>query len=281
VAGGWFRILAIAAMLMAASCGDSARSELGMPPPVEPASYSLWLSASRVKAGDPVELVAALVNHDGTDATFGAFATIDRWDGKHWRPHRELLMCLNGWSCSGNPAAPGGPQNVPDVGLTAKQGTVGSPQRFTTQGLAPGWYRIGQRANEGIVAYAIFEIAPDALTIAPLDATDMPALSIIPVVASRDGAPIELSTLLPPREGSRSRTDLEEAVEGMDEIVTIEQWDGSAWQLIGEIALLDADGDPLIRRAELPPLPEGEYRLVRDGPNGAYAGRFWIAELGA
>jgi hypothetical protein len=44
---------------------------------------------------------------------------------------------------------------------------------------------------------------------------------------------------------------------------------------VGEIQLREAD-DNLARSATLPPLPHGEYRLVREGPQGPHDGRFWV-----
>ncbi|HUP76795.1 MAG TPA: hypothetical protein VM282_27415 [Acidimicrobiales bacterium] len=36
--------------------------------------------------------------------------------------------------------------------------------------------------------------------------------------------------------------------------------------------------NPLERTAEIPPLAEGDYRLVRVGPDGAHTGRFWVTD---
>jgi hypothetical protein len=275
----WGWALAIALLSIVTSCGRATRhNDLDAPPGLEPSPYSLWLSAARVDVNTPAELVAALVNHDGVDATFGVFATIDRWDGRVWRPYRELLMCLNGWNCD-DPSAVGGALSIPDGGLTAKPGSVGSPQRFTTEGLSRGWYRITQHANEDIVAQAIFEVAVDAAPIAPLDPIDQPAISVTPIVVSPEGATVELGPLVPSTNGT-SRDDVAQAVEGMEELVAVEQWDGVAWQSVGTITLHSSLVDELVRNADVPALTVGEYRFVRSGPNGSHSGRFWVADLG-
>jgi hypothetical protein len=265
---------------MATSCGRDAGNDLDAPPGLEPSPYSLWLSAQRVNVDEPAELVAALVNHDGIDARFGVFATIDRWDGKAWRPHRELLMCLNGWNCGDDPRRVGGDISMADIELTAKQGTVGVPQRFTTEGLSRGWYRITQHANDDIVAQAIFEVALDADPVAPLDPTDQPAISVTPVVVSPEGSTVELGALLPATDGAPAREDVARSVEGMEEVVSVEQWDGRDWQQVGTVTLHSSLVDVLLRNADVPALTIGEYRFVRTGPNGSHSGRFWVADLG-
>jgi hypothetical protein len=275
----WGCAIAITVLLMATSCGRAARDDLDAPPALEPSPYSLWLSAERVNVNQPTELVAALVNHDGVDATFGVFATIDRWDGRVWRPYRELLMCLSGWNCGDDPQRVGGDIAITDIGLSAKQGSVGTPQRFTTEGLSRGWYRITQHAHEDIVARAIFEVATDADPLAPLDPTDQPAISVTPVVVSPEGATVELGPLLPST-GGTTRDDVEHAVEGMEEVISVEQWDGEAWHPVGAITLHSSLVDELVRDADVPALTAGEYRFVRGGPNGSHSGRFWVADLG-
>lgn len=49
------------------------------------------------------------------------------------------------------------------------------------------------------------------------------------------------------------------------------------WEPAGEIQLRE-EADNLARTVELPPLPEGEYRLVREGPEGPNIGHFWVDE---
>jgi hypothetical protein len=247
-------------------------------PPARPTSpFSLWLSAERVPPG-PVELVAVLVNHDGTDAIFGVFATLDRWDGNEWVPYGELVMCMDHWHCTARVQPPGEIESVPALGLSAETGRPGPVERFTTEGLDVGWYRISQEANEGIVAVAVLEIAESAPTPAPLVSVDAPAISVTPVlVSSRDVAEMYLYPLIPAPTGAQSREDVLEAIHGLSEVARIERWNGSTWEAAGEIQFNDAEDD-LARSAELPPLPEGEYRLVREGPEGPHLGHFWVDE---
>ena len=246
-------------------------------PPELPASpFSLWLSAERVPPG-PAELVAMLVNHEGSDAIFGVFAAVDRWDGREWVPNGALVMCMDHWHCTARVQQPGGEGAVPDIGLSAEPGKPGPVERFTTEGLDVGWYRISQEANEGIVAAAIFEIAEGAPAPAPLVSIDAPAISVSPALVSPDGGEIYLYPLIPAPTGAQSREDVLEAIRGLSEVARIERWNGPTWEAVGEIQLREADDD-LARSAELPPLPEGEYRLVREGPEEPHIGHFWVDE---
>jgi hypothetical protein len=150
-------------------------------------------------------------------------------------------------------------------------------ERFTTDGLDIGWYRISQEANEGIVAAAVFEIAEGAPAPPPLVSTDAPAISVTPALVSPDGAEIDLYPLIPALRGAQSREDVLEAIRGLSEVARIERWSGSTWEAAGEIQLNEEEDD-LARSAKLLPLPEGEYRLVREGPEGRHTGHFWVDE---
>jgi WD40-like Beta Propeller Repeat len=245
--------------------------------PTLPASpFSLWLSAERVPPG-PVELVAVLLNHDGGDATFGVLATVDRWDGREWVPSGKLVVCMDHWHCTARVHPPGDTDDVPAIGLTAKPGSPGPVERFTTDGLDVGWYRISQEANEGIVAAAVFEIAEGAPAPAPLVSIDAPAISVTPTLVSPDGAQIDLYPLIPAPTGAQSREDVLRAIRGLSGVAEIERWNGSTWAAAGSIQLHETDDD-LTRSAKLPPLPEGAYRLVREGPEGEHIGDFWVDE---
>ena len=257
------------------TAGD-ASAPLGAPPELPASPFSLWLSAERVPPG-PVELVALLVNHDGSDAMFGVWATIDRWDGREWVLYGELVMCMDHWHCTARVQPPGSIESVPALGLSAEPGRPGAVERFTPEGLDVGWYRISQEANEGIVAAAVFEIADGVPAPAPLVSIDTPAISVTPALLSPHGAEIDLYPLIPAPTGAQSREDLMEAVRGLSEVARIEWWSGSTWDAAGEIQLREADDD-LARSAELPALPEGEYRLVREGPEGQHIGHFWVDE---
>jgi hypothetical protein len=251
-------------------------SPLDAPPELPASSFSLWLSAERVTPG-PIDLVAVLVNHDGVEATFGVYATVDRWDGREWVAYGYLVMCMDHWHCTARVQPPGEEVAVPAIGLSAQPGRPGPVERFTIDGLHVGWYRISQEANERIVAAAIFEIAEDASLPAPLVPVDAPAISVSPAVVSPDGGEINLYPLIPPRpDGSLSRQDVLDAIRGLSDVALIERWDGSAWQAAGEVDLREAEDADLTLAADLPPLPEGEYRLIREGPGGPHVGHFWV-----
>lgn len=245
------------------------------PPPALPASpFSLWLSAERVPPG-PVDLVAVLVNHDGIDATFGVAAKVDRWDGREWLPYGDLVMCMDHWHCTARVQPPEDVVSVPGIGLSAEPGRPGPVERFTIDGLDAGWYRISQEANEGVVAAAALEVAEDAPVPAPLVPVNAPAISVAPALMLPDGGEIHLYPLIPAPTGAQSREDVQEAIRGLSEVALIERWDGSSWRAAGDVRLREADDD-LSRSAELPSLPEGEYRLVREGPDGPHIGHFWV-----
>jgi hypothetical protein len=251
---------------------------LDVPPGLPASPFTLWLSAERVAPG-PVELVAVLVNHDGVDATFGIAAKVDRWDGREWVEYGHLVMCMDHWHCTARVQPPGGDGAVPAIGLSAAPGRPGPVERFTIDGLDAGWYRISQEANEAVVAAAMFEIAEDASVPAPLVPVDAPAISVTPAVVSPDGGEINLYPLIPPGpDGSLSREDVLDAIRGLSDVALIERWDGSAWGATGEVDLREAEDADLTLAADLPPLPEGEYRLVREGPDGQHIGHFWVDE---
>jgi hypothetical protein len=240
---------------------------------LEPAPISLWLSASRVDDKQPTELVAVLVNRDGPNATFGVAARIDRWDGQAWVPHRLLAMCLDHWFCTAEPQALG-EMVVNSIGLSARAGTPGPSERFSTKGLDKGWYRISQMANEGNVAAAILQVVPGADSVAPLVPVDKPAILITPVLVKPTGVTVQLLPPLVP--GVNSVGELERAIAGLAETASIERWDGRDWKPIADIALRPSPSEPLGRNADLPALAEGDYRLVRVGTNGPHTGRFWV-----
>jgi hypothetical protein len=266
--------LLLTALIVAPCADDHQTAPLDVPPPLPASPFSLWLSAERVAPG-PVELVAVLVNHEGVEATFGVHAKVDRWEGGEWLLYGDLVMCMDHWHCTARVQPPGGVEAVPDIGLSAQPGSPGPVERFTTDGLDVGWYRISQEANEGIVAAASFEIAENASVPAPLVPIDSPAISVTPAVVSPDGGEVYLYPLIPVPTGAQSREDVVEAIRGLSEVARIERWDGSSWVEVGEIRLREADDD-LARSAALPPLLEGEYRLVREGPRGPHDGRLWV-----
>ena len=258
-----------------AGVGDPAPANGGEPPPVS-GSVTLWLSAERVPPG-AYDLVAMLVDHVGVEATFGAHATVDRWDGSEWVSYGELVMCMDHWHCTARIQPIGEMEGVPGIGLSARPGTPGPVERFTTAGLDAGWYRVSQTANEGVVARGIFEVAPGASPPAPLWGVDVPAISIAPALLPPEGGEVHLFPLVPPgSDGGLSRGDIQRAVEGLSETARIERSDGSSWVTVASVDLLRVPGDDLSRTAALPPLDEGGYRLVRDGPEEPHVAHFWV-----
>lgn len=271
-------VAAVAALLFATGCGDSKESGSVEPPPaIGPAPFSLWLSSSRVTDREPVELFAAIVNHDGTNAVFGVLATIDRWDGASWVAHRRIAMCLDHWFCTSEPRELSGELAVPTIGLSPRRDLPVMTGRFTTKGLTRGWYRISHQANEGMMASGIIEITPDAEAIAPLPPIDQPMIAVAPVFVPPTGARVQLSPLV---KTASTMDDLERAVAGLAGSATIEHWVAHEWVAVQEMPLRLSRA-PIEWAGEVPPLSEGEYRLVRRGPNGDHTGRFWVDDLTA
>jgi hypothetical protein len=250
----------------------------GRPPPLPHAPEELWLSADRVPPG-PVELVAILVDLDGVDTTFGVQAAVERWDGDEWVAHGDLVMCMDHWHCTARIESPGGIEGVPAIGLSAEPGSPGPIERFTTDGLEVGWYRISQMSNEGTIAQAIVEIAVGAPAPAPLVPVDAPAISVSPALMPGAGGEVSLYPLIPAPSGRQSREDVLQAIAGLSETARLERWDGTGWIQVQRVELSRVEGDSLSRRARLPSLTDGAYRLVREGPNLAHVGHFWVTEI--
>jgi hypothetical protein len=276
-------VVAIALFVVVGAFGWRVFSSLGdpvvsdhAPPPVAASPVSLWLSAARVPTG-PVELVALLVNDGTADVMFGVYAKVDRWNGDAWVPAGQLVMCMDHWHCTAQILPPGGSIEVPSIGLSPQPGVPGPVERFTTNELQPGWYRISQVANEGITAAAVLEIADDAPAPAPLVPVDRPAISVSPALLSPTGGKVMLYPLIPAGNGAQSRQEVEEAIRGLSETARIERWDGSSWTAAQKVDLEKTGNDDLVRSTKLPPLPPGVYRLVRDGPEMPHAGSFWVS----
>jgi hypothetical protein len=234
----------------------------------------VWLSATRVTDAEPVEIVSAIVNHDGTNAVFGVFATIDQWDGHAWNERGRIVMCLDHWFCTAELATEA-QLAVPSIGLTPRRDLPMMTGRFSTKGLSRGWYRVSHRANEGMIASGVFEVAPDADPIAPLTPVDAPLISVRPLFLPSTGGNVQLTSML---QSARSITDLERAATGLSDSAAIERWTDGNWSFVKEIPLRLVRA-PIESTGDVPALPEGEYRLVRHGPNGDHTGRFWVDDL--
>jgi hypothetical protein len=277
-------LVLLAVVVLAACAGGDGDVVAGAPtrtapPPVDVAApFSLWLSADRVPPG-PAEVVAVLVDHGGGDATFGVGATVDRWEDGAWVAHGQLVMCMDHWHCTARMQDAGGELATPAIGVSATVGQPGPVERFTTDGLDVGWYRISQEANEGVVASGILEVAEGAPAPAPLVALDEPAISVQPPLLAPDGGPVTLHPLIPPVAGSQSIEDVEAGVEGLSESAAVERWEAGTWVPVVEIGFEPAPAPPLhTRTVAMPALPVGDYRLVRTGPDGDHAGRFWVTD---
>ena len=217
-----------------------------------------------------------LVNHGSADVTFGVYATVERWDGGAWVPRGGLVMCLDHWHCTAR-VNDADSVAVPAIGLGPRAGMPGPIERFTTDGLDVGWYRLAQEANEGVVAAAIFEVAEGAEPLTPLVPIDAPAISVSPTLLSPDGGAVSLYPI-DPGERLAVQAGRPAATEGLAESARLERWDGSDWEEVAEVELTTEDGDDFARTARLPSLLPGDYRLVREGPDTAHVGHLWVVE---
>jgi hypothetical protein len=127
------------------------------------------------------------------------------------------------------------------------------------------------------VAAAVLEIADDAPAPAPLVRIDHPAISVSPALLSPAGGEVTLYPLIPAPAGAQSREDIVEATRGLSETARIARWDGSSWTAVQNVVLQRTGDVDFDRSAQLPPLPPGEYRLVRAGQDMPHAGSFWVS----
>lgn len=276
-------VIAVVIGVLVLRPGDGVQPATTPPPAEAPGPFSLWLSAEQVPPGG-VELVAVLVNHEGGDATFGVPATVERWDGGSWNLHRRMNVCLDHWHCTATMYPPGAAevQGSDDIGIGATIEQPGPVERFSTDGLEPGWYRVSQEAYGGAVARGVFQVVEGAPTPAPLWPTDVPAISVQPAVV-RPGRTVTLTPLVPSKpDGSLSYEDIEAVVEDLGTTASVERWDGSAWGQVADIALEPPSGEQTYFEmlGAVPDLEPGSYRLVRSGPGGEHTGNFWVAGAG-
>jgi hypothetical protein len=221
---------------------------------------------------------AVLINRTGATAMFGVPASIDRWDGSAWEPYRKLVMCLEDWHCTAHVRPAGEKLAAPAIGLGATQARPGPLERFSTRGLAVGWYRVTQSTNEGQVAAAIFEVAADAPTPAPLVPLDKPTISVMPALVPAHGAGVTLRTLVPAPSGVQSIGDVQAAATGLSDTAAIERWEDDGWSPVAQVVLAPPGPaeSSISRSAELPPLSDGTYRIIRAAPTATHEGRFWV-----
>lgn len=249
------------------------------PPPEAPSPVSLWLSAEQVPPGD-AEMVAVLVSNDGTEATFGVPAALERWDGSAWRAFRRTNMCLADWHCTARWYPPDAPevQGAEDIGLGVAAGSPGPVERFTVDGLDPGWYRVVQEAYGGVVARGVFEVAADAPAATPLWPTDAPAVSVQPGLLATTGGAVTLVPLVAPVDGNLDAGMLEAAMTGLGPLALVQRWDGSGWTEAGDVETTAADevSVPGELRATLPALEPGAYRVLLRGNGKELMGSFWV-----
>ena len=271
-------IIGVGAFVWNTFAGFGDRTGAGRRPPAVTGPVTLWLSAERVPPGG-AEVIAILVDHEGIEATFGVHAIVDAWDGREWVPHGELVMCMDHWHCTARIEPPGEIDAVPALGLQARPGTPGPVERFSTAGLDPGWYRVSQTANEGVVAKGVFEVAADADPPIRLWSVDVPAISVAPALLAAPGGVVYLYPLVPSgADGSLSREDMLGAVESLSDEARLERWDGTTWEAVTTVDLVPVPGDSLPRSATIPRLEAGAYRLVRSGSDRPHIGQFWVDE---
>ncbi len=247
------------------------------PPPGSSDPVSLWISAERVAPGD-ADLVAVLVSNDGTEATFGVYAELERWDGDSWVPTRHAGLCLAEWHCSARMQPLADDLAIEDIGLWVDAATPGPVERFTVEGLDPGWYRLSQESADGVVAHGVFEIAENAPEATPLWPVDSPAVSVQPPLLPTEGGEVALIPLVPPVDGTLDAGMLEGAMAGLDDVALVQRWGPDGWADVAEVATSppDAVSVPGELRAALPALEPGAYRVLLRGNGKELMGSVWV-----
>lgn len=241
-----------------------------VPQPETPVDAVLWLSSDRVRPG--AEVVGVLVDETGASHVFDQLASVERWVGAAWVDAGEpLLWCLPADPCSAEVMEPGTAVDFQPVEIAPAPGEPGPAMRMSTAGLEPGRYRITHTSRAGTTASGVLEVAEDAPEGAPLPPLDGSALDVRPSLTSAaGGSPVVL------RPVDRDGRDAElAALPGM---ARIELWRDGAWAPVGEVALAGYPGDESAQLFVVPPLAAGEYRVLREGPDGDAWGRFWVLD---
>jgi len=265
----------LVAVVAVTGYGGQRRQEVAAPPPEPPAAVSLWLSAEEVPPG--AEMVAVPVGDPAVPVEFGVAVYVDRWMGDRWASLGGAEMCLDHWFCTATFAPTDGSLGVHEISIG-----LGVPQRFTTAGLEPGWYRLNQTGYGGLTVRGVFEVSVDAAEPAPLAPTNTASISVRPVLVESEGETVTLTLLVPPQdEASQSVEDIAAATEGLAGDVTVERWTQQRWETVVRLPVTDPPGtDPAMNQladtVEIPPLAAGAYRLVREGPAGSHYGSFWV-----
>lgn len=245
------------------------------PPPAEWSPVTLWVSATEVMPG-AVDLAAAVVNRSSSDADYGLLAKIERWDGREWVSHRNIVLCVDRWSCVARPTPPGQVLEVELIGLTAYANAVGPVLPFNLDGLDAGWYRISQTTNEGVVASAAIHVTPATQAApAPLDLLE-PRLSVNPGVIPSTGG------VLSHHFSDDVTVDRAVAANNLSPTVDIERWTGLGWQPVTSVDVTppkDGHGFDDTRDATIGPLPQAAYRLLRRQGDKTYVGNFWVDDI--
>lgn len=228
--------------------------------------FTFWLSANRVPAGR-VELVGVLFSRKADQTTFGVATRIDRWDGRAWVHDSNLATCPELGLCTGRPQPIAADFLVSFVGLTVRKGMPGPAERFTTEGLDPGRYRLVKRANSGDTAEAIFDVATASKMPAPLLPFAEVGFSVTPVVVNTNRSSVVAIHAVKPLDDVLVRPTAAARVR-----LTIERWAASRWVQVGR-AVVD-DGVVALKA-----LPRGSYRLTIRSPAGERIGMFWVADV--
>ena len=173
-------------------------------------------------------------------------------------------MCMDHWHCTARIESDGS-GGVPAIALGPRKGARrlnGSRPRGWTSagtGLSDGERR---RRGDGDIRSRRRRAAP-----APLVDVDTPAHRLSPALVSPES--VSLYPLIPAGDdGSLSREDMLQAIDGLSETATVERWDGTAWDALATVDLLRVPGDSLPRSATLPALePAHTGSFVKD-PKG-------------
>lgn len=239
-----------------------------VPEPEPTVGAHVWLSSERVRPG--AEVVGVLVDESGGGHVFDQYASVERWVDGAWVDRAEpLLWCLPADPCSAEVMEPGTMVDFQPVEIAPVPGEPGPAMRMSTAGLEPGWYRITHTSRAGTLASGVLEVADDASEAAPLAPLDGPALDVRPPMTSAaGGGPIAIHSV--DRDGRVANIATQPGT------ARLEHWRDGAWASAGDVALAALPGTAAAQAFTAPSLETGEYRVLRESPDGDAWGRFWV-----
>lgn len=242
----------------------------------------MWLSATVVPPAG-AELASAVVNPTDSEIGYGAQWVVERWDGREWARGGTWTFSLDQWGgfpLVGGPLATSSNLAVPAIRLVAGPDAIGPVQYFTMAPMSEGRYRVGFPRNDGTRIFGEIRVVGDAPSPVPVENPRHPMLLVSPTIM-RNSREIRLYGLPEHRDGHTSFDDVHRFNQGMATSITLQRWDGGAWDVVTRLPVGPAP-EPLHNAEEvavsLPHLSSGAYRITRGSPSGDVVRVIWIDE---